>query len=60
MQYEEFIKKVVDYGMQKDMSYSSCSISYSDYKNNIEPRYMASGFTCSDDFCRATFLDYID
>ena len=60
MQYQEFIRKVVNYGMQKDMSYNSCSISYNDYKNLVEPLYMASKFTCADDFVRATFLNYVD
>ena len=60
MLYQEFIKKVINYGMQKDPTYNQCSISYNDYKNIVEPRYMASSFTTADDFCRATFLDYVD
>ena len=58
--YQEFLNKVVEYGMKKDMSYNSCSISYQEYKNIIEPRYMASSYTCADDFIRATYLDYVN
>ena len=60
MQYEEFLRKVVKYGMQKDMSYNSCQVSYEEYKNTIEPLYMASSYTCADDFIRATYLDYVN
>ena len=60
MMYEEFLNKVIKYGMQKDMSYNSCGVTYHEYKTVIEPRYMASSFTCVDDFCKATYLDYID
>ena len=60
MMYQEFIEKVIKYGIKKDPTYNQCSISYSDYKNIVEPRYMASKFTCADDFCKATFLNYVD
>ena len=60
MQYQEFLDKVVEYGMQKDKSYNSCQVSYEEYKNTIEPLYMASKFTCADEFCKATFLNYVD
>ena len=59
MQYEEFLSKVVKYGMQKDKSYNSCRVPYQEYKSIIEPRYMASSFACADDFCKATFLNYV-
>ena len=60
MMYQEFLDKIIKYGMQKDMSYNSCGVSYQEYKNIVEPRYMASSFTCVDDFCKATVLDYVD
>ena len=60
MIYQEFLKKVVEYGMQKDMSYNSCQVTYDEYKNIVEPRYMASSYTCADDFIRATYLDYVN
>ena len=59
MMYQEFLEKIVKYGMQKDKSYGSCRVSYGEYKTIIEPRYMASSYTCADDFCKATFLDYV-
>ena len=59
MMYQEFLKKIVKYGMQKDERYNSCKVSYQEYKNIIEPRYMASSFVCADDFCKATYLDYV-
>ena len=59
MQYAEFLKKVVEYGMKKDMSYNRCMVTYNEYKNIVEPRYMASSFTCADEFIRATYLDYV-
>ena len=60
MMYQEFLGKVVKYGMKKDKSYNTCSVTYDEYKNTIEPRYMASKFTCADEFCKATFLDYVN
>ena len=60
MMYQEFLKKIVKYGIKKDKSYNQCKVSYEEYKSTIEPRYMASDFACADDFCRATFLDYVD
>ena len=60
MQYQEFLNKVIKYGIKKDKSYNSCSVTYEEYKNIIEPRYMASSYTCADDFCKATFLDYVN
>ena len=60
MQYQEFIKKVVNYGMKKDPTYNKCSVTYNEYKSTIEPLYMASKFTCADDFCKATYLNYVD
>ena len=60
MQYEEFLSKIVKYGMKKDRSYNSCQVSYEEYKNIVEPLYMASKFTCADDFCKATYLDYVN
>ena len=60
MRYEEFLNKVVEYGMQKDKSYNSCKVTYQEYKNIVEPRYMASKFACADDFCKATFLNYVN
>ena len=60
MIYEEFLGKIVKYGMLLDMSYNSCQVTYDEYKNIVEPRYMASKFTCADDFCQATFLDYVN
>lgn len=60
MLYQEFLNKVVEYGIKKDKTYDKCSVSYSEYKNTIEPLYMASKFTCADDFCKATFLNYVD
>ena len=60
MQYHEFLQKVVKYGIQKDKSYNQCSVTYQEYKNTIEPRYMASKYTCADEFCRATYLDYVN
>ena len=49
MRYEEFLSKVVEYGMKKDKSYSSCQVTYNEYKSIIEPLYMASKFACADD-----------
>ena len=60
MMYQEFLEKIVKYGIKKDMSYNSCQVSYEEYKNIVEPRYMASSYTCADDFCKATFLNYVD
>ena len=60
MRYQEFLEKVVKYGMKKDMSYNSCGVSYQEYKNIIEPLYMASKFTCADDFCKDMYLNYVD
>ena len=60
MLYEEFLNKVVEYGMKKDKSYNTCSVTYEEYKSNIEPLYMASKFTSADEFCKATFLDYVN
>lgn len=60
MMYQEFLSKVVKYGMKKDKSYNQCSVTYQEYKNVIEPLYMASKFACADDFCKATFLNYVD
>ena len=60
MMYQEFLSKVVEYGMKKDVSYNSCKVTYQEYKNIVEPRYMASSFTCADDFIRATYLDYVN
>ena len=60
MMYEEFLKKVVEYGLKKDKTYNKCKVSYNEYKSIIEPRYMASSYTCTDDFCKATFLDYVN
>lgn len=60
MQYHEFLDKVIKYGMQKDKTYNKCKVSYQEYKNIIEPLYMASKFTCADDFCKANFLNYVD
>ena len=60
MLYQEFLKKVVEYGLKKDKTYNQCKVSYEEYKSNIEPLYMASKFTCADDFCKATFLNYVD
>ena len=60
MLYQEFLNKVVEYGMKKDKSYNTCSVTYNEYKNIIEPLYMASKFTCADDFCKATYLNYVD
>ena len=60
MMYEEFLNKVVEYGMQKDKSYNTCSVTYNEYKSIIEPLYMASSYACADDFCKATFLDYVN
>ena len=59
MQYQEFLSKVVKYGMKKDKSYNQCRVTYEEYKNTIEPLYMASKFTCADEFCKATFLNYV-
>ena len=60
MLYQEFLDKVVKYGMKKDKSYNQCKVSYQEYKNTIEPRYMASSYACADEFCKATFLDYVN
>ena len=60
MLYQEFLGKVVKYGMEKDMSYNSCRVTYQEYKTVIEPRYMASSYACADEFCKATFLNYVD
>ena len=60
MKYQEFLEKVVKYGLKKDQSYNSCSITFQEYKNTIEPLYMASKFTCDDDFWKATCLNYVD
>ena len=60
MMYQEFLKKVVKYGMKKDMSYNSCGVTYQEYKSTIEPLYMASKFTSADDFCKATYLNYVN
>ena len=60
MLYQEFLKKVVEYGLKKDKTYNKCKVSYEEYKSTIEPLYMASKFTCADDFCKATFLNYVD
>ena len=60
MQYQEFLNKVVEYGIKKDKSYNTCSVSYNEYKSIIEPLYMASKFSCADDFIKATFLNYVD
>ena len=60
MQYQEFLEKVVKYGIKKDPSYNQCRVTYDEYKNTIEPLYMASKFTCADDFCKATFLNYVN
>ena len=60
MLYQEFLKKVVEYGMKKDKSYNTCSVTYKEYKSTIEPLYMASKFTCVDDFCKATYLNYVN
>ncbi len=60
MLYQEFLKKVVKYGMKKDKSYNTCSVTYEEYKSTIEPLYMASKFTCADDFCKATYLNYVN
>ena len=60
MMYQEFLKKVVEYGIKKDKSYNQCSVTYEEYKSTIEPLYMASKFTCADDFCKATYLNYVN
>ena len=60
MMYQEFLKKVVEYGLKKDKTYNKCKVSYEEYKSIIEPRYMASSYACADDFCKATFLDYVN
>ena len=60
MMYQEFLSKVVKYGIKKDKSYNSCSVTYDEYKNIVEPLYMSSKFDCADDFCKATFLNYVD
>ena len=60
MLYQEFLDKVVKYSIKKDKSYNTCSVSYEEYKTVIEPRYMASSYTCADDFCKAIFLDYVN
>ena len=60
MLYQEFLDKVVKYGMKKDKSYNTCSVTYNEYKSIIEPLYMASKFTCADDFCKATYLNYVN
>ena len=60
MRYQEFLNKVVEYGMKKDKSYNQCSVTYEEYKTVIEPRYMASSYACADDFCKATFLNYVN
>ena len=60
MLYQEFLDKVVKYGIKKDKSYNTCSVTYEEYKSNIELLYMASKFTCVDDFCKATYLNYVN
>ena len=60
MLYQEFLDKVVKYGIKKDKSYNQCSVTYEEYKNIIEPLYMASKFIDADAFCKATYLNYVN
>ena len=60
MMYEEFLNKVIKYGLKKDKTYNKCKVSYQEYKNQIEPLYMASKFTSADEFCKETFLNYVN